>query len=101
MGLGEILSKAALNTCLGMGTVFLMLIFISSVIYLLRFIPDKKEKRGETEQTAYKEEREFSDDDETVAVIAAALQAFEDDEKEEVSQTRAATVFTAKKIRKR
>lgn len=87
MGLGEILSKAALNTCLGMGTVFLMLLFISCVISLLRFIPDKKEKRA--------------DDDETVAVIAAALQAFEEDEKEEVSQTRAATVFTAKKIRKR
>ena len=87
MGLGEILSKAALNTCLGMGTVFLMLLFISCVISLLRFIPDKKEKRA--------------DDDEIAAVIAAALQAFEEDEKEEESVTRTATVFTARKIRKR
>ena len=87
MGLGEILSKAALNTCLGMETVFLMLLFISCVIYLLRFIPDKKEKRA--------------DDDEIAAVIAAALQAFEEDEKEEESVTRTATVFTARKIRKR
>ena len=101
MGLGEILSKATLNTCLGMGTVFLMLFCISGVIYLLRFIPDKKEKSGETEQTAYKEEREFSDDDETVAVIAAALQAFEEDEKEEESLTKKETVFIARKIRKR
>ncbi len=101
MGLGEILSKAALNTCLGMGTVFLMLLFISCVIYLLRFIPDKKEKRAETEQISYKEQQEFSDDDEIAAVIAAALQAFEEDEKEEESVTRTATVFTARKIRKR
>ena len=34
---GEILKKAGLNTILGMGTVFVVLIFISFIIYLLAF----------------------------------------------------------------
>ena len=36
---GEILEKAGLNTVLGMGTVFCVLIFISIIIWLLKFIP--------------------------------------------------------------
>lgn len=36
---GEILKKAALNTVLGMGTVFVVLIFISLVISCFNFIP--------------------------------------------------------------
>ena len=42
MTFGEILSKAAVNTLLGMGTVFFMLILIIAVISLFRFIPEKK-----------------------------------------------------------
>lgn len=37
--LGEILQKAGLNTLLGMGVVFSVLILISLLIYCLRFIP--------------------------------------------------------------
>lgn len=42
MTFGEIISKAAVNTLLGMGTVFFMLILIIGVISLFRFIPEKK-----------------------------------------------------------
>ncbi|MCI8567450.1 MAG: OadG family protein [Lachnospiraceae bacterium] len=37
--LGEILQKAGLNTLLGMGVVFTVLILISLLIYCMRFIP--------------------------------------------------------------
>lgn len=41
---GEILEKAGLNTVLGMGTVFCVLIFISFIISLLKFIPALEKK---------------------------------------------------------
>ena len=37
--MGEILEKAGLNTILGMGTVFVVLIFISIIISLMKYIP--------------------------------------------------------------
>ena len=37
MTFGEILSRAAVNTCLGMGTVFVMLILISAIIFLFKY----------------------------------------------------------------
>lgn len=37
--LGEILTKAGLNTLLGMGTVFVVLIFIAFIISLFKYIP--------------------------------------------------------------
>ena len=52
MTFGEILSKAAVNPLLGMGTVFFMLILIIAVISLFRFIPEKKERAEEPAQTA-------------------------------------------------
>ncbi len=36
---GEILEKAGLNTVLGMGTVFVVLIFISFIISSVKYIP--------------------------------------------------------------
>lgn len=39
LNLGEILQKAGLNTFLGMGVVFVVLILISLLIYCMRFIP--------------------------------------------------------------
>ncbi|MCI8402439.1 MAG: OadG family protein [Lachnospiraceae bacterium] len=39
LSLGEILQKAGLNTLLGMGVVFTVLILISLLIYSMRFIP--------------------------------------------------------------
>lgn len=41
---GEILKKAGLNTILGMGTVFVVLIFISFIISLFKFIPALEKK---------------------------------------------------------
>ncbi len=90
--MGELMQKAALNTVIGMGTVFLVLIFISLIISCFRFIPklqakltrkketDKSEGIGNTvAQIAEQEktETEETDDLELVAVIAAAIAASE------------------------
>ena len=87
---GEILSKSGLNTVLGMGTVFVVLIFISIIIWLLKFIPliEQKLRGKKTEPAAVKaereevgqavsEERDLSDDTELIAVISAAIAAAE------------------------
>ncbi len=83
--MGEILQKAGLNTLLGMGTVFAVLIFISLIISLFKYIPaieaKFKNKGAKTEevkasapavQTPVAEE-EDEDDLEIVAAIAAAI----------------------------
>ncbi|HIZ73770.1 MAG TPA: OadG family protein [Candidatus Mediterraneibacter stercoravium] len=89
---GEILQKAGLNTILGMGTVFVVLIFLSFVIWLLKFIPvleTRFRKSGDAEDTAQTpdeeperlqpaaEEINPSEDEELAAVIAAAIAAAE------------------------
>ena len=82
--------EAALNTLIGMGTVFVMLIMISLIISLFNFIPkiqaafskkDKEEAKNAgidkaVTQIAAQEEPE-ADDTELVAVIAAAIAASE------------------------
>ncbi len=88
--IGEILQKAALNTVLGMGTVFVVLIFLSFIIWLLKFIPDLEKKfRKNPQGTAAAEvpkavaapdpaeETDVTDDTELAAVIAAAVAASE------------------------
>lgn len=84
--IGEILKKAGLNTILGMGTVFVVLIFISFIIYLFRYIPVLEEKFSRKSKTAapvktsapvVEEVEEAEDDEELVAVIAAAIAAAE------------------------
>lgn len=82
---GEILAKAGMNTLIGMGTVFVVLILISLIISCFTFISklEKKQKKEEpvpaqspvVQQIAAKEE--LSDDTELVAVIAAAIAAYE------------------------
>lgn len=87
---GEILEKAGLNTVLGMGTVFCVLIFISIIIWLLKFIPAIEQffrgrKAKEAPAQAEKEEvvqavpeaADLTDDLELVAVISAAIAAAE------------------------
>ena len=89
-GYARKLKKAGLNTVLGMGTVFVVLIFISFIISLFKYIPAieakfKKTKAPETkspETTAApaavpSEEVGVSDDGELVAAIAAAIAAYE------------------------
>lgn len=84
----EGMEKAALNTLLGMGTVFVVLILISFIISCFNFIPkiqaafSKKPKQEEIKTKAVDntiaqiiEKEELSDDLEIVAVIAAAVAA--------------------------
>lgn len=91
--MGEVLEKAGLNTVLGMGTVFIVLIFISLIISLFKYIPaledalknrgKKPEKEQETvvveadTNTASAQAEDVTDDTELVAVIAAAIAAYE------------------------
>lgn len=86
---GEILKKAGLNTVLGMGTVFVVLIFISFIISLFEKIPALEEKFRKKEaapaapapapvQAAVEPEpAAAADDSELIAVIAAAIAAAE------------------------
>jgi len=85
--LGEQMSKAGLNTLMGMGTVFVVLILISLIIYCFRFISviqdklsgkgkKKEEENGAVvEQIGQREEQQLTDDLELVAVISAAVAA--------------------------
>ena len=85
---GEMMTKAALNTLLGMGTVFVILILISMIISCFSVIPKieaafkkketaKEEKKDVVDQIIEKEE--LADDSELVAVISAAIAAYEAD----------------------
>lgn len=85
----ENMEKAALNTLLGMGTVFAVLILISLIIGCFGFIPkiqamfnkkSKEEVKAEAVDNTIAqiiEKEELSDDLELVAVIAAAIAASE------------------------
>lgn len=84
---GEKLTKAALNTLMGMGTVFVVLIFISFLIGCFRYIHEWEEKRNAKTapepapvpaSVVEEEEEELADDLELVAVITAAIAASED-----------------------
>ena len=83
--LGETMQKAAMNTAMGMGTVFVMLIIISLIISCFAFI-NKAQKKAENKKTAAAPTPAVAaapapavvpqtDDLELVAVIAAAIAA--------------------------
>ena len=85
---GEIMKKAGLNTVLGMGTVFAVLIFLAFIISLLKYIPmmmEKLNQKGQNKTESVKEiekqavvvenVQDPQDDLELVAVIAAAIAA--------------------------
>ena len=85
-GIGEILTKAGLNTLLGMGTVFAVLIFLALVISSMKYIPviiDKFTKKQEAPAAAPAPVVEEvvtvdeTDDLELIAVITAAIAAQE------------------------
>ncbi len=91
--MGDMMTKAALNTLMGMGTVFAVLILISLIISAMGIIPklQEKAKNKKTVEAAKDaktesmdnaiaqiiEKEELSDDLELVAVIAAAIAAYE------------------------
>ena len=86
---GETMTKAGLNTLMGMGTVFVVLILIALLIYCFNFIPKilaaftKKDKKAEVSATnavaqiVENEAVQEEDDLELIAVIAAAIAASE------------------------
>ncbi len=88
--LGENMEQAFMNMVMGMGTVFLVLIFISLIIYCFKFINQfetKMKNKGVKEEpapaiaaapvavAAPAEEENLADDLELVAVITAAIAA--------------------------
>lgn len=82
--MGEKMTNAALNTLLGMGTVFAVLLLICFIISSFTLISkfEKKEKKSETEKSvdntiAQIIEAEEADDTELIAVISAAIAAYE------------------------
>lgn len=85
--IGEIMQKAGLNTLLGMGTVFVVLIFLAFIISLMKYIPAIMEKLQKkktpavevTPATPVAEETvaDETDDLELIAVITAAIAASE------------------------
>ncbi len=87
--MGEKMSKAAMNTVLGIGMVFLILVIIMAIISLFKYIPMIQEKFSKKPAEAPKsapapvvtapaaEAEEEADDAELVAVIATAVAAFE------------------------
>ena len=85
---GEIMLKALMNTIIGMGTVFVVLILISLIIScftLISKIEGKQKKKAQESApapaapvvTQSVQQEELSDDTELVAVIAAAIAAYE------------------------
>ncbi len=84
--IGEILTKAGLNTLLGMGTVFAVLIFLAFLISLMKYIPAILDKLTAKPEQPVQESKpvvaeapvvEESDDLELIAVITAAIAAQE------------------------
>lgn len=83
--MGELMEKAALNTLMGMGTVFVVLIFMVLIISCSKFIGggNKKESNENAAAVAAPQpvveevEEDVTDDLELVAVITAAIAASE------------------------
>ena len=88
--MGEKMEQAGLNTLMGLGIVFLMLIFLSFLISQFKHISNAdREKRQQvcrtgstrscscTRSCEEEPEEELADDGELVAVIAAAIAAYE------------------------
>ncbi len=105
--LGEKMQKAAMNTLMGLGTVFMILILISLVIYGFKVIPYLEQKakaknapvqepvpvQAQAPAPVVQEETPQQDDSELIAVIAAAIAASEG--------TLAADGFVVRSIRRR
>lgn len=87
--MGELMIKAAMDTLMGMMTVFAVLILISIIIWAMGGIPKLQEKLAKKPESKKEEsidntiaqivekEESTEDDTELVAVIAAAIAAYE------------------------
>jgi len=101
--MAEKMAKAGLNTIIGMGTVFVMLIIISFIISLFGIFSKAGKKHDKTaegidravKQIEENESAELASDAELVAVIAAAVAAYEG-----ASNTNGFTVRSVRKIKR-
>ena len=81
--MAETLRRAVMNTIMGIAIVFIVLIFLSFLIYLFRFIPNPEAKKKAQAAApapapvAAPVVEEPADDTELIAVIAAAIAAAE------------------------
>ena len=79
--MAETLRRAVMNTIMGIAIVFIVLIFLSFLIYLFRFIPNPEAKKKAQAAApapapvAAPVEVAEADDTELIAVIAAAIAA--------------------------
>lgn len=110
--LSERLKFGLLNMVLGLGIVFAVLAFLIFIISLLKYLPallsGNKEENGQEEittatnnvtndVTSYNEpEADLTDDNELIAVITAAISAFES----EVNSDNSAGGFVVRSIRR-
>ena len=83
--MAETLRRAVMNTIMGIAIVFIVLIFLSFLIYLFRFIPNPEAKKKAQAAAAPAPapvaapvEAAEADDTELIAVIAAAIAAAEE-----------------------
>ncbi len=110
----ENMEKAGLNTLLGMGITFCVLIFLSLIISLFKFIPDiqasfeKKKAAPSPAEAAVDntinqiiEKEEAADDNELIAVISAAIAAYEGSSKASSSTAASGDGFVVRSIRRR
>ena len=82
---GDKMVRAGMNTLMGMGTVFVVLILISIIIFLLKYVPKMFEKKKAEPEAAKqekpaakavaKQEVPVSDNTQIIAVITAAIAA--------------------------
>ena len=84
---GSTMGRAGLNTALGIGIVFTMLIIISFIIYLLHFVnrPERKQASVSPVPTPEPAPAAETDDLELIAVISAAICAYEQAQGNDVS----------------
>lgn len=84
---GSTMGRAGLNTALGIGIVFLMLIIICYIIYLLQFVnrPEKSAPAAPAAPVPAPVAAPETDDLELIAVISAAICAYEQAQGNDVS----------------
>ena len=84
----ELVGQAGMNTLIGMGTVFVVLIFISFIISLFKYLPalfakkpkvepEKKSESSKATPAPVAVSENLVDDSQLVAVITAAIYAYE------------------------
>lgn len=102
MSLGEILIKALMDTLMGMGTVFAILILICIIISLFKFIPKDEPKPAAAATQAQVQEEPADDEGEIIAAIIAAIRMSLENERMSVSGDEAALPeFIVKSVKRR